>query len=172
MKFKGSIVVVADLGELKAYRVDEFIGTDRHESAEVSHIQHHGTEKEATVLELVAHINYLESHGKSAEHVSDQAGRIGLSTGGAHDASHGGGSVGEAHDTALEHERRTLEAISEDIKAIIEKESPRAWYLAFPKDKHNKLGEMLSEDIRKTLRKSVPSDLTKMKTSELLSHFE
>ncbi len=169
MKFKGSIIVVADLGELKAYRVDEFIGTDRHESAEVSHIQHHGTEKEATVLELVAHINYLESHGKSAEHVSDQAGRFGENMGASMGEAH---ETGEAHNTALERDRRILKAISEDIKTIIEKESPRSWYLAFPKDKHNKLGEMLSADIRKTLRKSVPSDLTKMKTSELLSHFE
>jgi len=172
MKFKGSIIVVGDLGELKAYRVSEFIGTDRHESAEVSHIQHHGTEKEATVLELVSHIDYLESHGKSADHLSDQAGRFGASAGEAHDAALSGRSIGEEHNRDTERERRTLKAISEDIKAIIEKESPRSWYLAFPKDKHNKLGEMLSEGIRKTLRKSVPSDLTKMKPSELLSHFE
>lgn len=169
MKFKDSIVVVADLGELKAYRVDELIGMDRHESTEVSHIQHLGTEKEATVLELVAHINYLEPHGKSADHVSDQAGRFGENRGASLGETH---EMGEAHNTALERDRRTLKAISEDIRTIIEKESPRAWYLAFPKDKHNKLGEMLSEEIRKTLRKSVPSDLTKMKTSELLSHFE
>jgi hypothetical protein len=169
MKFNGSILVIGDLGQLKAYRVVEVSGTDRLESTQVSHIQNRGTQKESTVLELVTNIDYLESHGKSAEHVSDQAGRFGESMGASMGEAH---EMGEAHNTALERERRTLKAISEDIKAIIEKESPRSWYLAFPKDKHNKLGEMLSADIKKTLKKSVPSDLTKMKTGELLSHFE
>lgn len=163
MKFNGNILIIGDLGQLKAYRVTEVSGTDRLESAQVSHMQHRGTEKESTVLELITDMDYIESRQKTDELVSDQAGRFGGRL---------GTSMGEAHDTELERDRRTLKAISEEIKTIIEKESPRFWHLAFPKDTHNKLVEMLSADIKKTLKKSVPSNLTKIKKGELLSHFE
>jgi hypothetical protein len=163
MKFNGTILIIGDLGQLKAYRVAGLSGMDRQDSAQVSHMQHRGTEKESTVLELITDVDYVESHKKTDDLVSDQAGRFGGRL---------GTSMGEAHDTVLERDRRTLKAISEEIKTIIDKESPRLWHLAFPKDTHNKLVEMLSADIKKTLKKTVPSDLTKIAKNKLLSHFE
>lgn len=159
MKFDGSILVLGDLGQLKAYKVAEVSGTDRHESMQVTHMQHHGTERTSTVLDLIKDIEYTEPHMKTDKLISDQAGRFDTST-------------GEAHNTQLENDRRALKAISEDIRSIIEKESPSSWYLAFPKETHNELRGMLSESITKNLKKVVPSNLTKTAKDKLLSHFE
>lgn len=163
MKFNNSILVIGSLGEIKAYRVVEKSGMDRHESSQVSHAQHHGTEKEATVLELVTDIDYIGPRKSVEDLKSDQAGLFGGRL---------GHSMEEAHNTELEEEKRTLKEISEDIKTLIEKEAPSSWYLSFPKDKHLELEAILSADIKKTLKKVVPSNLTKTEKEKLLSHFE
>ncbi|MBU1643280.1 hypothetical protein KKE54_07955, partial [bacterium] len=62
MKFNGTILIIGDLGQLKAYRVAGLSGMDRQDSAQVSHMQHRGTEKESTVLELITDVDYVESH--------------------------------------------------------------------------------------------------------------
>ncbi|MBE0499288.1 MAG: host attachment protein [Campylobacterales bacterium] len=159
MKFNGSILVLGDLGQLKAYRVGEVVGTDSQNSMQVSHVHHHGTQKRSTVLDLITDINYIDPRKKTEDLLSDQAGRF-------------RSSIGEAHNRALERDRQTLQLISEDIKSLIEKESPDSWYLAFPKESHNELHAMLSEEIKKSLHKVVPSDLTKTAKEKLLSHFE
>lgn len=159
MKLNGSILVLGDLGQLKAYRVAEVKGTDRQESMQVSHVQHRGTPKSSSVLELITDIDYIASRKKEDELVSDQAGRF-------------RNSIGEEHNRESERDRRTLSAISEDIETIIEKESPSSWYLAFPKDTHNELHAMLSETVKKNLKKVLPSDLTKTAKEKLLSYFE
>lgn len=159
MKFNGSILVLGDLGQLKAYRVEEVAGMDRQDNMQVSHIRHRGTQKRSTVLDLITDINYIEPRKKTEELLSDQAGRF-------------RSSIGEEHNRELERERHTLQQISEDIKSLIEKESPDSWYLAFPKESHNELRSMLSEEIKKNLQKVVPSDLTKTAKEKLLSHFE
>jgi hypothetical protein len=159
MKLNGSILVLGDLGQLKAYRVEEVVGMDSQNKMQVSHVHHRGTEKRSTVLDLITDINYIEPHKKTEELLSDQAGRF-------------RSSIGEAHNRELERDRHTLKLISEDIKSLIEKESPDSWYLAFPKESHNELHSMLSEEIKKNLHKVVPSDLTKTAKEKLLSHFE
>lgn len=175
MKFNGSILVLGDMGQLKAYRVEEVVGMDSQDKMQVSHIHHRGTQKRSTVLNLITDINYIEPHKKSDELLSDQAGRFRSSVGEANISTPAGGSpsaIGEAHNRELERDRKTLQLISDDIKSLIEKESPDSWYLAFPKESHNELRSMLSENIKKNLHKVVPSDLTKTAKEKLLSHFE
>lgn len=159
MKFYGHIIIVGDMGELKAYRVTSVTGIDSHESMQVSHTQHRGTPKEAMVLETVSYIDYLAAHGKMSEHVSDKTGRFGNAT-------------GEPHNTGLEKENSILKQISDDIASIINKENPAQWNLAFPKANNHKLYDKLDPKIKKTLNKNLASDLTKIDKSNLLSHFE
>ncbi len=181
MKTNGSIIVLGDLGQLKAYRVEEVVGMDRQDNMQVSHMNNRGTQKRSTVLDLITNINYIEPHKKAEDLLSDQAGRFGSSMGKAHKNTKApqsnqpgkyGSSIGEAHDRDLERDRKTMQLISEDIKSLIEKESPESWYLAFPPESHNELHEMLSEEVKKNLQKVVPSDLTKIEKEKLLSHFE
>lgn len=163
MKFNKSVLVIGSLGELKAYKVVKTIGIDRHQTAQVSHVNNQGEQKESTQLELITDINYIEPRKKIKDIQSDQSGRFGGQV---------GASTGEEHDTALERDERTLKEISKEIKKIIEKEAPSAWHLAFPKESHKKLEELLSANIKKTLVKIVPSNLTKTPKEKLLSHFE
>jgi len=148
MKLNGNILIIGDLGELKAYRVGTAIrginGKDH---------------KETTSLELITDLDYIQSHKKDDELVSDANGRF-------------GNNVGEPHGSQQEQDKRTMKAISENIKSIIEKESPSSWHLAFPKETHNKLSEMLHDNIKKSLGKVIPLDLTKVSKDKLLSHFE
>lgn len=159
MNYDGHIVVVGDLGQLKAYRVSKITGVDRLESMQVSHAQNRGTVKESTVLEPLLDIDYLEAHGRISEQMSDKTGRKGNST-------------GEPHNSELAKEGSILKQISDDIAAIIEKESPSMWHLAFPKALNNKLNEKLNPQVKKSLKKNVAADLTKINKNKLLSHFE
>lgn len=174
MKFNGSILVLGDLGQLKAYRVEEVVGMDSQDKMQVSHVHNRGTQKRSTVLDLITDINYIEPRKKTEDLLSDQAGRFRSSIGEAHIGTQAGApsAIGEPHNRELERDRQTLKLISEDIKSLIEKESPASWYLAFPKKSHNELHAMLSEEIKKNLQKVVPSDLTKTAKEKLLSHFE
>lgn len=159
MNFDGSIIIVGDMGQLKAYRATNVVGMDRRDDAQVSHAQKRGVQKESTTLELVFDADYIESHKRMRDTVSDQAGNF-------HSAT------GEAHNTETEHEKRTLKTICEEIKGVIEKESPDKWYLAFPKELHNQLCDILPAQIKGSLTKSVPANLTKTAKEKLLSHFE
>lgn len=176
MNFEGSILVLGDLGQLKAYRVQEMEGIDSQDKMQVSHARHRGTLKRSTVLDLITEINYIEPHKKTEELLSDQAGRFNSSMNSqellSDQAGKFGSSIGEPHNRELERERKTLQLISEDIASLIEKESPASWYLAFAKESHNELQGMLSENVKKNLQKVVPSDLTKTDKEKLLSHFE
>ncbi|MCE9685890.1 host attachment protein [Shewanella sp. AS16] len=159
MNFNNSVLVLADLGQLKAYRVAHVQGIDRHEGAQVGHTQNRGTEKNTMVLDLITDIDYIDGHKKVSERVSDQAGRFRASN-------------GEAHNLKSEQEKQMLKVISEDIRSIIEAESPSSWYLAFPKQAHKELQEMLNTSITHNLQKVVPSDLTKTAKDKLLAHFQ
>ncbi|MCW8894406.1 MAG: host attachment protein [Sulfurimonas sp.] len=159
MNFNGHIIVVGDLGQLKAYRISNIKRVDRHESMQVSHAQHRGTEKESTVAELIFDIDYIAAHSRISEQMSDKAGRL-------------GNSSGESHNAEIEKKNSILKQISNDIASIIKKESPPQWHLAFPKADNNKLNEKLDSQIKKILKKNIPADLTKIDKSKLLSHFE
>jgi len=159
MNFNGHIIVVGDLGQLKAYRISNVTGVDKHESMQVSHMQHRGTIKESTIVKLIFDIDYIAAHGKISEQMSDNVGRLGNST-------------GESHNAKVENENSSLKQISDNIASIIEKESPIQWHLAFPKAINNKLNEKLDPQIKKTLKKNISADLTKIDKNRLLSHFE
>ena len=156
MNFNGSIIVVADLGQLKAYRVVTTTGIDPQESMQVSHVNRTGTEKKSTNLELILDTDYLEAHKRISEDMSDKTGRFGAST-------------GESHNMLLEKERRGLKQIADDINTLIAKEAPGKWCLAFPRETNPQLSKLL--DTQK-LVKNIPSNLTKINKSKLLSHFE
>jgi len=159
MKFDGHILVVGDLGQLKAYRISNVTGVDPHDSMQVSHAQHRGTPKESTVVELIFEIDYLAPHGRISEQMSDKTGKL-------------GNSSGEPHNAEVEKESISLKQISEDIASIIERELPVQWHLAFPKATNNKLNEKLDPQIKKTLKKNVAADLTKINKNKLMAHFE
>jgi len=159
MNFNQSIIIVADLGQLKAYRVVTTTGIDPQESMQVSHVNRSGNEKKSTNLELIFDADYLEAHTRVSEDMSDKTGRFKAST-------------GEPHNMLLEKERRGLKQIADDINTLIAKEAPSKWCLAFPKETNPQLKKLLDVQLAQKLVKNIPSNLTKINKSKLLSHFE
>jgi hypothetical protein len=140
------LIVVADLGRVKAYRVtrDDMSTSSR--------------------VELVDDVELTEAHGRLVEKVTDKAGRFpGNGTG------PGGMSIGENHNLGLETERRLLKKVAERIDGLVKNE--RGWYLAAVKEINPRVLESLSPSARATLQKNVSADLIKTPKDELLSHF-
>ena len=147
-----NLIIVADLGQLKAYTVSVVRRKDTAETGEP-------VRKASESLTLVTDIDYINAHLKAGEQVSDKDGNF-------------VGSNGEPHDRLKENDKRILKNICNDIEKIVTSESHQAWCLAFPKAKNRQLNEMLSQQVKKTLRKSISSDLTKIAKDKLLSHFD
>jgi len=165
MNLNGHIIIVADLGEFKAYRVNVVSGSDPHETMQVAHVNKTGGEKTAVNLELLRDVDYIASHTRTSEAMSDQQGQFGADSGEAR-------STGEAHNSALEEERRGLEKVAQDISAVLAETGAPVWHLAFPKAHNAELLEMLGAEAKNSLKKCVAADLTKVAKGELLSHFE
>ena len=155
----GTIIVVADLGELKAYRVVVTKGVDPHETMQVSHVNPMNTAKQKAHLEQIGDRDYIGAHHRVHEEMSDKPGRFDVST-------------GEPHNMLAEKDRRALEALAGDINALIAQEQPAAWCLAFPKETNGQLKAMLDAAALGCLTENLAKDLTKTPKEALLSHFE
>ncbi|MDX1808988.1 MAG: host attachment protein [Sulfurospirillaceae bacterium] len=162
MKLDKCIYIVGDLGHLKVYKVVDTLAESRHETMQVSHINNKGVQKKATSLKKVMELDYILPRKNEQELQSDQMGRF---------LSGSTASTGEEHNLKIERDQKTLELIAQDIKKVIAKERPSVWYLSFSKKMYGKLNGMLDEDIKKTLKKTLPLNLTKTPKDELLSHF-
>lgn len=141
------LIVVADLGRVKAYRLshDDMSPTPR--------------------LELVDDVQMAEAHGRLLDKVTDKAGRFpGKGTG------PGGMSISENHNLTLETERRLLKKVAERIDGLVKNE--RVWYLAAVKEINPRVVESLSPAARQSMVKNVSADLTRTPKEELLSHFQ
>jgi len=160
MHTNGTIIITADLGQLKAYRVVVTEGVDPHETMQVSHVNPMNTSKTAAHLELITDRDYVSGHKRIGEEMSDKPGSV------------GGTKTGEPHNTLQEKERKGLELVASEINEIIAKECPEAWYLSFPKETNKQLSGMLSASAVKSLCKNIPQDLTGASKETLLSHFD
>ena len=141
------LIVLADLGRLKAFRVT------RDEMTSNVHV------------ELAEELNLLDGQEKLLDKVTDKAGRFPAS-GGAN-----GGGAGENHNLQLEIQKRIIKRIGEGINDLVKRENPSMWHFAAAQEINNKIQEGLCPEVRSKLSKSVRSDLTKIGKSELLSHF-
>jgi len=141
------LIVLADLGRMKAYRVtrDEMSKTPK--------------------LDVVGEFNNSDSQTRLINKVSDKAGRFPGTNGS------GAMSNGENHNLKSESERRSVRQLSESISRLVEKENPSLWYFAASKEINQKIVEELSSGVRSKLKKNITSDLTKVAKAELLTHF-
>ena len=151
MKLNENVIIVADLGQLKAYRVSQVTRTQTGEALEAG-------AKASASLSLITDIDYIDAHKKQSDLVSDKNGSFRSSS-------------GEPHEKHIENNKRILKNISDDIAKIIQDEAPKEWCLSFPKGTHKQLNELLNMQIKSTLKTSLSSDLTKVPKEKLLSHF-
>ena len=148
---RNKLVVLVDLGCLKAYRVayDGLSSTPQ--------------------MELLDNFETIDVHERFNDLVSDEAGRF-----------HGGNSMvkgprvsGERHNMKLEVERRSIRELARNVTALIKNVGEEVeCYLAASKEIHHPLLDELEPSVRARIIRNVPEDLTHVDKGELLEHFK
>jgi len=138
------MIVLADLGRVKAFRVTHDMLTSKPQ------------------IELVYDCEFLESHTRLVDKVTDYAGRFGS-------PGMPGASISEAHNMRGEAERRLIRMVAEKICDLVR--GQRYWYLAAGEGINARLVDHLDPDARATLVKNIPSDLVKIPKQQILDHF-
>jgi len=153
----GNLVILANLGELKVYEAKP-----RTLEAEA------GLKENEVKLDLLTDKNYIESHKKLHEILSDQAGQFKGGSQGR--GSFTQGSISEKHTIEEKIEEDLIRDIAHDISTVIAEKDAKT-YLAIPSTLYNRVLEKISPDIKDKIIKSVEKDYMKVSKSELISLF-
>ncbi|MGB6222500.1 host attachment protein [Haloferula sp.] len=142
-----SIIIVADLGRMTAYRITQ------------DELQP-GT---SPAFDELADVNLENLHSKVSDRVTDKAGRF----------SYGSGSiaVGERHHEEREAEDQQLHSIIGNIERVAG-DGDQAIYLAAPQTMMRQLIEALSPKVRKRIRRDLALNLVKAPKLDLLKRFQ
>lgn len=148
---KNTLVVVADLACLKAYRL---------ENNELSRTPR---------LELVEHFDNADAHGKLVDRVSDSGGRFPRATG----RPNGSGAMsdGERHNIELEQRKRLVRQLAQRFNSLARPSEIERCLLAASREIHRQLVDELDPLVRAKIHKEVPADLTKIDRGDILAHF-
>lgn len=142
------IVITADLGHFKAYRLTE-------------------TPTGKYKIDLIESYDSIEGHGRLGEKLSDTAGRF---TGGGGKGESAKG-YGEPHNLELEIQKKLACMISRDINFLIKREDYHAWCLSAPEKINSIIVNHLDPDVKTALIKNIMADLTNIKKAEIPGHF-
>ena len=148
---KSTLVVVMDLGCLKAFRLENH--------------QPHQTPR----LALVEEFQNVDAHKKLVNRVTDSGGRFPRS-GGASNAR-GAMSDGERHNIELETRKRLVRQLAQRLNALARGPEVERCLLAVSREINHQLLEELEPQVRAKIEKNVPVDLTKLERAEILRHF-
>lgn len=143
---KSSFLIVADRGNLKAYRLEKAPAERPH------HVQ------------LVQSLSLADAHTKVSEMNTDAQGRR------SSDGSVQVGGTGERH-YELEGDRRSAKELAEHITTILREHKPDAWSFAAPGDLNHSILDQLEPSLRKQVAENIPRDLVKISPNDLLNHF-
>lgn len=149
MAHVNSLIVVADRGSLRAYRVDPL-------------------PERAPRLTPVTELDLTVARGRTADQVTDQAGRFG-----ARESAGAPGVGGTAdHPTLeMENDRRAVKQLAEHVAETLRRENPAGWSVAAPKQILPLLLEHLPDEWTGKIVEKVGADLAKVHAGELADHF-
>ncbi len=142
------IIITVDLGHFKAYRITS-------------------DPLDRPIIKLIESYDSIEGHGKLSEKLSDVAGRF-VGGGGKGEVAKG---YGEPHHLESEIIKKLEKMIAMDINALIKKEDCESWYMAAGEKINKGIIKKLEPGVKARLKKNIPCDLTKVRKSEILSHF-
>jgi hypothetical protein len=142
-----SLIIVADRGSLKAYKVSKTPTRGHH-------------------LELVQAFDTTDGHGRLQDKFTDQAGAF---PGGS--APGQMNSIGERTGITTEYDRRLHKQLADSIDEIVAREGKNGWSFAAPASVHSAVVDLLTPDIRRRMVDNVKSDLVKMEPAKLPGHF-
>ncbi len=144
------LVIVADLGKLKAYRLVKDplkLASDK--------------------VEKLQEITRKESHAKASDKFDDAAGRFYLGGGVAGTAA----GYGEPHMIKTEEERRAIKLLAEDICGLVQKEGCKKWHMALDKSINNQVLAILPPEVKAKLAKNIDANLTKADKAVIREYF-
>ncbi|HAF03521.1 MAG TPA: hypothetical protein DCO65_06940 [Spartobacteria bacterium] len=144
-----SLIIVADRGTLKAYRVNE-------------------TPTRGPSLHLIQAFNITDAHGRLSDKVTDQAGRFPVTDGA---GSHHGASIAENTQLENETDRRIYKQLADQIVKIIGRSGKEGWSFAAPAEIHSAIVDLLPAPARNRIVEHVKSDLVKVEAAKLPTHF-
>jgi hypothetical protein len=142
------IVVIADLGHFKAYKLTK-------------------TEQGTGKLDLIESFDFLEAHEKFSDKYSDQSGNFGGAVGKNAAAT----GFGETNNIAIEKEKRLVKNIAQSINKIVRTDHCDGWYMAAVKTINNQVVAFLDSEVKAKLEKNISADLTKTPKSEIIARF-
>jgi protein required for attachment to host cells len=144
---KDKLIIVADLGLLKAYELGF-------------------TLERKPRLESLEEIVLEDAHLRVADKVTDAAGRHAAPA-----QKNWAATMSDDHNLKLESKRRLIRKIAAHIERLIRrKDYPCCWLAAHKEINHQILKE-LAPNIRGSIKKNLPLDLTKTAQKELLEQF-
>ena len=148
---KNTLVVVAELGGFKAYKVEN----NNHLAREPR-------------LEILEQYENAEAHGHLVDKVSDLSGRFPRGTG-----TKAGGAMadGERHNIELEARRRLVRQLAQRLNSMARSQQIERCFLAASKEINHQLLEELDPQLRAKIEKNIPADLTKLERAEILRRF-
>jgi len=144
-----SLIIVADRGSLKAYRVDE-------------------TPTRGPSLRLIQAFDLTDAHGKLIDKVTDLAGRFPVSGGAGERHAN---SIAERTQLETETDRRIHKQLADQIVKIIDRSGKEGWSFAAPAEIHGAIVDLLPRAARDRIVEHVKSDLVKIEPAKLPSHF-
>jgi len=157
--FDNTMLVVGNLGELKAYKIKYELNINPKDNAHTSHKHHKGQLVENLSFELINDEAFIEAHKKISDIVTDKQG---------HFEGPFGGVSGDGHNLEIEIVNRLLKLIANEINRIVKNSNPKKWFLAFPKAYNKELLSLLSDDIKANLKINLEENLVKMKPQEII----
>jgi hypothetical protein len=147
---KTSIIIVADIGTLKAFHVKERSLTHRKKA------------------DLIKKIFYTTAHTKLRDQLTDAGGRFR----GSGDIHSGAVATSEAHNLKSDLHKKAHRAIAHDIEGVVRHISADDYYLALPKPISAAVTDELKKDVRSKLTKLITADLTKDTLDDIRTRFK
>lgn len=145
------LVIVADRGGLKAYKVNE-------------------TPTRGPSLQLVQAFEIMDAHGRYQDKLTDEAGRFPVGSGGAGAGRHMN-AIAEKQGIENETDRRILRELADKIAETVQREKAEAWSFAAPSAIHAGVVDLLPNGVRNTIVEHVSSDLVNIEVAKLPGHF-
>jgi len=149
---KPTLVVVADLGNFRAYHWD---GDELHSTPR---------------LELVDAFETVDARSKRVRNtLTVLEGRS--ANGGSNPKLAGAGSDGEQHNMHLEKRRRLVRQMAEGLTALLKPKQIERCFFAAPQEINEQIVENIPSDVRRKIEKNLTLDLTNLDKSTLIDHF-
>ena len=148
-----SLIITADRGSLKAYRVTE-------------------TPNRGPSLQLVQAVDFTDAHGRYQDKLTDQAGRFPVGDGGGQAGSgRHMNAIAERQGLETENDRRIFRQLAESIADVVTTEAAEGWSFAAPAQIYSSIVDLLPAAVRERIVEHVKSDLVKIEPANLQQHF-